>query len=407
MSAKHTLPPLFSEFKPLPKEEWERLVQVIIDEPNLEKLNWQYQDGLDFPPYFTTEETKEFRYIKALDFKPPKHKIGHRWLRKWLLLEKITIEDENKANHQALHALENGAEGVVFEIINDNEINWQNLLQNIKPEHCNLSFVVNTGRQECGQQYLNYLNDRGIDLSKVNGHFLMPFSSHPSEFLESQLKHFELFKTAVGIRSIDIDLKTFQKEDLGLIKEIALALSFLVELVDGLTAGGVEASQIFPRIQLTVPIGNDFFLEIAKLRALRFLIGQIAKEFPGTSYDPESINLHCISSLHTNLNEEATKILSNTLQALAAILGGCNSISLAPHDSQNQQYNQGSARIARNISLILREEVHLDKFMDPAAGSYYLENITHKLVEGSWNLFLKMEKVGGYTKFQENEYSLN
>ena len=105
--------------------------------------------------------------------------------------------------------------------------------------------------------------------------------------------------------------------------------------------------------------------------------------------------------------DEATNILSNTLQALAAILGGCNSISLAPHDSRNQQYNQWSARIARNISLILREEVHLDKFMDPVAGSYYLESITHQLVKGSWNLFLKIEKDGGYTKFKENEYSLN
>ena len=407
MSPKHKLPPLFSEFQPLLKQEWERLVRVIIDEPNLHKLNWQYQDGLELPPYFTSEETKEFGYIKALDFKPPKHKIGAKWLRKWLFLEEVTIEDEHKANVQALHALENGAEGVVFEIINDNEINWRNLLQNIKPEHCNLSFVVNTGRQECGQQYLNYLNDAGIDLIQVNGHFLLPFSSHPSEFLEPQLKHFELFKNAVGIRGIDIDLKAFQKEDFEIIKQTALALSCLVELVDGLTARGVEASQVFSRIQLTLSLGNEFFMEIAKLRALRFLISQIAKEYPGTSYDHEGINLHCISHLHTNSNDEATNILSNTLQALAAILGGCNSISLAPHDSRNQQYNQWSARIARNISLILREEVHLDKFMDPAAGSYYLESITHKLVKGSWNLFLKIEEDGGYTKFKENEYSLN
>ena len=184
-------------------------------------------------------------------------------------------------------------------------------------------------------------------------------------------------------------------------------MSVLVELVDNSTAQGIEASQIFSRIQLSVPLGNDFFLVIAKLRALRFLVSQITKEYPGTSYDPEGINLHCISHLHTNSNEEATNILSNTLQALAAILGGCNSISLAPHDSQSQQYNQWSARIARNISLILKEEVHLDKFIDPAAGSYYLESITHKLIKGSWNLFLKMEEAGGYTKFQKNEYLLN
>ena len=60
MSPKHKLPPLFSEFQPLPTQEWERLVRVIIDEPNLHKLNWQYQDGLELPPYFTSEETKEF-----------------------------------------------------------------------------------------------------------------------------------------------------------------------------------------------------------------------------------------------------------------------------------------------------------------------------------------------------------
>ena len=145
-------------------------------------------------------------------------------------------------------------------------------------------------------------------------------------------------------------------------------------------------------------------MQIAKFRAFRILFHQVALSYELEGFQPGTIKIHGVSS-HWNktLADINNNMLRNTSEAMAAIIGGCDSIHITPHDSTLAPSSVSSRRIARNISNILKDEAYLDKVADPAAGSYYLENLTNELAKAAWALFKEIEKAGGFiSSFKTN-----
>ena len=182
----------------------------------------------------------------------------------------------------------------------------------------------------------------------------------------------------------------FEDED-GAMETFALSQTVLlsnqlqaaIRLVEQLAERGVPVTQTLPQVGFVVDMGNHYFLEIAKLRALRLLWWQI-----GRLYD-QNLNLVDVFIHARTANavppekEPYQNLISNTTQAMSAIVGGCDALTVASPPPVGEGSGMG-LRVARNVSAILKEESYFDKVTDMGAGSYLIENLTHQLAKGIW-----------------------
>ncbi len=138
---------------------------------------------------------------------------------------------------------------------------------------------------------------------------------------------------------------------------------------------------------------NPITFELAKLRAIRILFAQLLKKHGGS--EDTSCFIHAITKLSKTEEKDYTNMLRVTTRAMSAVLGGCDSLEVVPFDGEESDF---SLRIARNVQLILQGESYLDKIVDPAAGSYYVETLTTKIVESVSNEKVMASKRGAVNR---------
>ena len=192
---------------------------------------------------------------------------------------------------------------------------------------------------------------------------------------------------------------------------------------------------ILENIQLNIPLGDSYLWEIWRLRCLRILFHQVVQQYGTTDYLQGSLTIQATttgfqsppasaSTEHIQRSQKAfgdgsgkqkkstkesfstfgqnQQLLRNTVQTMAAVLGGCNIITVVPHKNGFGSNDQWSRRIARNVCHILKDESNLHKMADPVAGSYYLENLTDKMLREVWARLQQIEGTGGYLKRRES-----
>jgi methylmalonyl-CoA mutase len=138
-------------------------------------------------------------------------------------------------------------------------------------------------------------------------------------------------------------------------------------------------------------------MEIAKLRAARLLWSVVINGFHHESRESTRMDIHCVTSeWNKTVYDPYVNMLRTQTEAMSAILGGTDSLTVEPFDITFRHPDEFSERIARNQQLILKEEAYFDKVADPAAGSYYIENLTNLIAENAWKLFLEIENQGGF-----------
>ncbi len=189
-------------------------------------------------------------------------------------------------------------------------------------------------------------------------------------------------------------------------QELAFTLARLADVYDRLTEEGLSLDELVPKTILSVSVGTSYFLEVAKLRALRVLLMRFLSAY---SILPTPFYLHCqASTFYEATTTPYTNLLRATTEAMAAVVGGCDALTIHPYNAVLGTSNEFSERIARNVSVLLKEESYFDKVTDPSAGSYYIETLTSQLIESAWNLFLRVEEQGGLAQalkanFVQNE----
>ncbi|MGN1399974.1 MAG: methylmalonyl-CoA mutase family protein [Bacillus sp. (in: firmicutes)] len=214
------------------------------------------------------------------------------------------------------------------------------------------------------------------------------------EFLPSWLKG--LAEKAVDfpeLKTVLVKSSAFHKAGCTAVQELAIAMSIAVEYLQQAEKAGVDLAELASRMVFAFAIDSEFFMNLAKLRAARKLWATI-----GHAYGTEEFRMfiHSETSDFTNtLFDQHVNLLRTGNQAFAAILGGTQSLEIFPYDSASLEFNPFSDRVARNIQLILKEETLVDKVVDPAGGSFYVEALTDELVHEAWGLFLDMEEQGG------------
>ena len=199
--------------------------------------------------------------------------------------------------------------------------------------------------------------------------------------------------------SISISGYHLQEAGANLVQELAFTLADGREYVRAAIARGMNVDEFAGRLSFFFAIGMNFFMEAAKLRAARLLWTRIMQEFAPKKSGSLMLRTHCqTSGVSLQEQDPYNNIVRTAYEAMAAALGGTQSLHTNALDEAIALPTEFSARIARNTQLILQEETGVTKVVDPLAGSYYVESLTHDLAEKAWALIEEIEEMGGMTK---------
>lgn len=351
------------------KEDWLRSAKKELNEKNsIEDLTWTI-DGLSFSPYYDKSDVTALNYLK--DYQNVLMRgIGEQF-NSWENVPKISVSDPEAANEIALKLLNRGADGILFDVSDAKKINITQLLEKIDWRYCSISFVADDTK--VATKILAYLTEKNYALSELKGSIfwrrpLTDTSLHEGHL--AALKNYNSFGIVVHPSSP--------------VREISEALSQAVLYVDMMTDAKAEKESVFRSISVSMYCDQNFFITIAKLKALRFLWYQLARSFEIENYFPSDFHIHALSEKwSTEKFDPHGNMIKNTAHALAAVCGGCSSLTLCPEDENNELMN----RVAINVSNILKEESHIDKVVDPLAGAYAIENMVHHLTKAAWHDF--------------------
>ena len=196
-------------------------------------------------------------------------------------------------------------------------------------------------------------------------------------------------------RPVMIDGNRYHNAGADTVQELAFVVSATVCYMDMLTDEGISALPAFNRFLFSVPIGPDYLTQIAKLRALRSLLGKVAAAYslPAELASP-FIQARTSSFYHSAVLPHTNMIRASS-EAMSAVIGGGNALTIDHYVKNTDPDDSFPGRIASNVSSLLRYEGYLGDIADPAAGSYLIENMSLKIADAAWVLFLEMEKKGG------------
>ncbi|MTI41692.1 methylmalonyl-CoA mutase family protein [Fulvivirga lutimaris] len=364
---------LFSQFKKVSKEDWAKKASADLKgEDVYEKYQWN-KGNLTILPYYDQSDLADISNLESFGNRLYKNDDPSGDPRAWVNLQRILVQDSSDANIIAIEGLNNGADGIIFDLSTAKNIDLNVLLKDIKPEYCYLSFEKANNTD--GLTVINHISSHFQEVD-IKGHISIK-DIEPNDTLSEVSK----YKNLKNFRCINISSTESAPSE-----QISQTLAQINRQVRSLLLHGFDLASISKSILVSLEVGNDFFIEVAKIRALRNLIFQMFRAYGHIEFQPEDISIKCIS---TNWNDEKYQPHANMLKgstaALSSILGGCDLLEVEPELKDNSQ----SVRIARNVSNVLKEESYLSKTADPVAGSYYLESLTDKIAKESWKLFQK------------------
>lgn len=351
-------------------EDWVEVARQELEgaHPN-EKLSLK-KGNLEIRSFYTADQKEEINYSPLKASSNP-----YYGARGWANTPKILVSDQKKANEMALAYLNSGADGILFDC-QSLAINPTILLNNISLTDCCISFLINENRNEWVNDFRLFA-ESNFNKAEIRGCVLW---QNIPENLVDIVQRFEQWPQ---FYSLGIMIQA--QEDA--IDEIAESLNKAVQLIEVLSEKKISAQLILDQVSFSISVGTDFFLDIAKIKSLRNLWRQVRGTYNIGNARP--IHIHANSTMWMNdVFQPHGNMIKSTTSAMAAIAGGCDSLTVEPEDASHETMS----RIARNVSSILREESHFSKVADPTAGSYYIDSITDQLSEKAWSKFQSLMK---------------
>ena len=372
---------LLGDFSGVTKTEWQEKIIAELKGKPFENLQWS-DKGVDGGPAYGVEDLNSIENLDTLQNHAINQNVEIQGHRHWINYQQIECNEESQANKIALAALNSGADGILFQVSSIPD--FKKLLKEIQPEYCAVSFESPDRIEGLLIEYSNYLKSAGVDQSKITGSFIGQE--------EISIQDFDALQGST-FKSVNIGLPT-EFKDVNVVQELALLLNISTTEITRFVELSKSAEDIFDHLQYQLRLGNTYFVEIAKVRAMRVLASLLMEGFD-TRIEPQQVCL--LSSSGTwqeEVEDEHNYLLSATTSAMSAIIGGCNALLIKPFYSTFPDEPELAVRNARNISSILKDESYLDKVVDPSAGSYLIELITKQIVERAWKVFLSIEKLG-------------
>ena len=399
---------LLSEFPAISTQEWKDKIVTDLKGADFErKLVWRTNEGFNVNPFYRREDLEGLSTPKVMPAEYP-YVRSTRMDNEWLIRQDINVHDPKEANEKALDILNKGITSLGFKLRRD-QVNKETLailLKDIMPEAIELNFscCISVAAQLAGE-LAAYLTEVGTDVAQCKGSINFdPFKkqlvkgiSNP-QWVATCAQLLDAIRPLPGYRVLTVNALNINNAGAYIYQELGYALSWGAELVDKLSEAGYSIEELTSRIKFVFGVGSNYFMELAKFRAARWLWAEIIGAY-GEQYKGEAakIHMHAVTSTwNKTIYDAHVNLLRTQTEAMSATLGGVDSLTVQPFDVTYQESDNFSERIARNQQLLLKEESHFDKVIDPAAGSYYIEHLTNALAEQAWKLFLAVEEEGGF-----------
>ena len=401
---------LFSDFSPVTTEQWMEKVTADLKGADFEKkLVWKTNEGFKVKPFYRKEDLEGLKTTDALPGEFPYLRGNKKDNNEWLVRQEIRVDDVKEANAKALDILNKGIDSLSFHV-KAKELNaayLEMLLEGICAECVELNFSTCQGHVvDLANLLVEYFQKKGYDLNKLHGSINFDYLN---KMLVKGKEKGRLVDTAKALiaataalpeyRVINVSALTLNNAGAYIYQELGYALAWGNEYMNQLTEAGIPAATVAKKIKFNFGISSNYFLEIAKFRAGRMLWADIVNSYlaEGDCKCAAQMKIHAeTSSFNLTVFDSYVNLLRAQTEAMSAALAGVDSMTVVPFDKAYETPNDFSERLARNQQLLLKEESHFDKVIDPAAGSYYIENLTVSIAKQAWNLFLAVEDEGGF-----------
>ena len=416
---------LFTDFPPVTTEEWMERVTADLKGADFERrLVWRTNEGFNVNPFYRSEDIQDFKWTDSLPGEFP-YVRGTKTDNVWYVRQDIDVKDFAEANKQALSLLEKkGVTSLGFILSGEGLTvdNMATLLQGIYPEMVELNFktCINS-TLKVTKLLVEYITSLGVDVMKCFGSVdhdpfrkIFKLGVDVPNWKEQAAEIVRASAPLPRYRVISITGNDFSNAGAYLFQELGYSLAYGNQVLSALIEQGVEPTMAAKKIKFNLGVGTNYFMEIAKFRAARWLWAEIVNAYKapcphecdytaddGTCRCAARINVHAItSSFNTTVYDAYVNLLRTQTEAMSATLGGVDSLTVRPFNHAYQNATDFSNRIAVNQQLLLKEESHFDKVADPGAGSYYIEKLTSSLAEQAWKLFLETDEEGFYASLK-------
>ena len=403
---------LFDQFAPNTKQEW--LDKVTADLKGADfnkKLVWRTNEGFNVQPMYRAEDIKDFKTTDSLPGEFP-YVRGTRTDNTWYIREDVVVEDAKAANAAALDLLDKGITSLGFILKIDATADViATLLADIDITKVEINFVGCPNKATATAKTLAEYLKKYDALDAIKGAiefdpFKRPLKHgkpFPHDIKALAVEFFEAAKEMPNLRLFTVDSNLLCNAGSYIYQELGYALTWGAEWMNILTDAGISADDAAKRIKFNMGISNNYFMELAKFRAARMLWAQIVKQYNPACDCACKINLHATTSeFNQTIFDAHVNLLRSQTEAMSAALAGVDSITVLPFDKQYKEPDEFSKHLARNQQLLLMEESHLNKVIDPAGGSYYVETLTLSIAEQAWKVFIDAEDNGGFAVLIDN-----
>jgi methylmalonyl-CoA mutase len=419
---------LFPEFPPVSTQQWMEKIAADLKGADFEKkLVWRTNEGFNVNPFYRTEDIAGLKITESLPGAYPYVRGTKKDKNDWFVRQDIEVTDFSEANKKALDILNKGVNSLGFKIPHDavSPENIAILLNDILPEYVELNFMTcNMKSVELIRILITYFKSRNYDLTKIQGSVNIDFIGKILSENHVKTEWIKVMKEAIAaaaelrmFKTIAVNAHLFSDAGSYITQELGYALAWGNELLNCLIDAGVDGTLAAKKIKFNFGIGSNYFMEIAKFRAARWLWAEIVKAYnPTCKHDcpNEGPNNECrcagkmniyakTSSFNLTVFDAYVNLLRTQTEAMSAGIAGVNSLSVTAFDKPYKTPDDFSERIARNQQLLLKEECLLDKVVDPSGGSYYIETLTNLIAREAWKLFLDAEEKGFYESVKAGE----
>lgn len=424
---------LKAEFPPQSWEEWINAVQETLKGADFDKvMKTQTYEGITLNPIYRKEDLAKLKHLDCLPGKAPYIRGNNPdgYLKAaWYVAQNQDNPDLKMLNAELLDELNRGltelnfklhpaslsgrlpspsdadARGIALSTLADMHVLLEGIDLSVLPIYLQSKSV-----SPVILALLNsYIKEKGLDLRSTEA----SIGFDPiSEFAECGKLPFEFERIwemmyqmvfwadmkAPKIRTICIDAPVYEHAGASSTQELAIAIAIAIGYIKGLIEKGLSIEQIAPRFQLNLSLGSNFFMEIGKIRAARLLWSEMIKAFGG-SEAAQKVWIHGVSArFNKSTFDPWVNVLRTSTEAFSAVIGGVDSLDVACYDELIQTRDAFSKRIARNQQIILREEAHFDRVIDPAGGCYYIEELSSEIADKAWSIMQTIESKGGMLK---------
>ena len=423
------------------KDDWRKIAERELRGRPLEDLTWQTLEGIEVQPLYTEEDVADVPHMGSIPGAAPFTRgvkatmyAGRPWtIRQYAGFS--TAEESNAFYRRNLAAGQQGVSvafdlathrgydsdhprvegdvgkaGVAIDSVEDMKV----LFDGIPLDKVSVSMTMNGAVIPVLASFIVAGEEQGHDKSALAGtiqndilkEFMVrntyiyppaPSMRIISDIIAYTAEHMPRFN------SISISGYHMQEAGANLVQELAYTLADGREYVKAAIEAGMDVDSFAPRLSFFFAIGMNFFMEAAKLRAARLLWHRIMTEFGAKDEKSKMLRTHCqTSGVSLQEQDPYNNVVRTAYEAMSAVLGGTQSLHTNALDEAMALPTDFSARIARNTQLILQEETGVTNVVDPLAGSYYVEKLTHDLAEKAWELMDEVEEMGGMTRAVES-----